>query len=431
MNRENEAQSGYRWYEDPMDMPTPTVEVSIPMTSSIPEVAFVLELGRNMQAFGASVSTLENALGRVSEHLGLEGAVFATPTGFLASLRKEGHHSKTYLMRGDAGWSSLDKLAEVETLVDLVLADRLGIEEARQHLSALLVRPAGFGFWIKVSAHAMAAMGMANIFGGGWREVLLGAVVGLLVGIAVHFTQKRRTLARLAPLMGGMVSSLAGGVIGHWVPSVSYPILVLGGIIGLLPGLGLLVAMQELGTGNLVSGTARMAGTGLVFVLLAFGVGLGQQLGASWLPAIPADPRALPFWTVGPAIALVAMSFLIIFQGRLADYGWTLGASALAWGTAHLAAHVLGPVAGAGIAALALGSACNHYARLSRRPGAVLLLPSLMLILPGSLGVRSLTMMMQKQTLEGLQAGFQSMSVTVALMLGLLMANAMVSRRTF
>ncbi len=430
MMKENASQSGYRWYEDPIAMPVPIIEASAPMTSSIPEVAFVLELGHNMQAFGASVSTLENALGRVSQHLGLEGAVFATPTGFLASLRKEGHHSKTYLMRVDAGWSSLEKLAEVESLVDLVLADRLEVAEARQHLTTLLARPARFGFWTKVAAHGMAAMGMANIFGGGWREVLLGAVVGLLVGVAVHLTQKRRSLARLAPLLGGLVSSLAGGLIGRWVPSVSYPILVLGGIIGLLPGLGLLVSMQELGTGNLVSGTARMAGTGLVFVLLAFGVGLGQQLGASWLPA-PTDPRALPFWTVGPAIALVAMSFLIIFQGRLADYGWTLGASALAWATAHLAAHALGPVAGAGIAALVLGAACNHYARLSRRPGAVLLLPSLMLVLPGSLGVRSLTMMMQQQTLEGLQAGFQSMSVTVALMLGLLMANAMVSRRTF
>ena len=67
------------------------------------------------------------------------------------------------------------------------------------------------------------------------------------------------------------------------MPAASYPILVLSGIIGLLPGLGLLVAMQELGTGNLVSGTARMAGTGLVFVLLAFGV---SQIVAS-LPIIP------------------------------------------------------------------------------------------------------------------------------------------------
>jgi uncharacterized membrane protein YjjP (DUF1212 family) len=414
-----------------METPVPVTDALPSPTSSIPEVAFVLELGRTMQAFGVSVSTLENALGRVAQHLGLEGAVFATPTGFLASLRKEGHHSKTYLMRGDAGWSSLEKLAEAESLVDLVLADRIDVEAARRHLAALQARPPRFGFWLQVGAHGLVAMGMADIFGGGWREVLLGAMVGLLVGFAVHLAPKRRNLARLAPLLGGMLSALAGGLIGRWLPSVSYPILVLSGIIALLPGLGLLVSMQELGTGNLVSGTARMAGAGLVFVLVAFGVGLGQQLGASWLPGTPADPAALPLWTVLPAIAAVALAFLIIFQGRLADYGWTLGASALAWGTAHLAAHTLGPVAGACIAALVLGAGCNHYARRTRRPGAVLLLPSLMLILPGSLGLRSLTMLIEQQTLEGLQAGFQTLSVTVALMLGLLMANAMVPRRTF
>ena len=413
-----------------MDMPFPSIEAS-PLTSSIPEVAFVLELGRTMQAFGVSASTLENALGRVAQHLGLEGAVFATPTGFLASLRKEGHHSKTYLMRVDAGRSSLEKLAEAESMVDLVLADRLDVEAARQRLAALSSRPARFGFWLKVAAHGLAAMGMANIFGGGWREVLLGAAVGLMVGVVVHLVQERPHLARLAPLLGGLLSSLAGGLIGWCLPSASYPILVLSGIIGLLPGLGLLVAMQELGTGNLVSGTARMAGTGLVFVLLAFGVGLGQQIGVSWLHSNPVVPLVMPVWTVVPAIAVVALGFLIIFQGRPVDYGWTLAASALAWTAAHLAALVLGPVAGAGIAALVLGAGCNHYARRTRRPGAVLLLPSLMLILPGSLGVRSLTMMMQRQTLEGLQAGFQSLAVTVALMLGLLMANALVSRRTF
>jgi uncharacterized membrane protein YjjB (DUF3815 family) len=61
----------------------------------------------------------------------------------------------------------------------------------------------------------------------------------------------------------------------------------------------------------------------------------------------------------------------------------------------------------------------------------VLQLPALMLVLPGSLGLHSLTMMMQQQTLEGLQAGFQALAVTVALMVGLLLANAMVPRRTF
>jgi uncharacterized membrane protein YjjP (DUF1212 family) len=414
-----------------MDIPVPAVEVTVPLTSSIPEVAFVLELGYAMQAFGVSASTLEKALGRVAQHLELEGAVFATPTGFLASLRKEGLHSKTYLMRVNTGWSSLEKLADAEALVDLVLSGQLDVAQARQHLAALSARAPRFGYWTRAGAHGLAAMGMAAIFGGSWHEVLLGAGLGLLVGIAVLAAQRRQHLARLSPLLGGLLSALGAVLLERWLPSVSYTILVISGIIGLLPGLGLLVSMQELGTGNLVSGTARMAGTGLVFILLAFGVGLGQQLDASWLPTAQVVPQALPAWADAPAIALVTFGFLVIFQGRPAHYGWTLAAGALAWGAAHFATQALGPVAGAGIAALALGSGCNTWARRTRRPGALLQLPSLMLILPGSLGVRSLTLMMQKQTLEGLQAGFQSVAVTVALMVGLLLANAMVPRRSF
>jgi uncharacterized membrane protein YjjP (DUF1212 family) len=400
-------------------------------TSSIPEVALVLELGRTLQEVGASAPTLETALGRVAEHLGLDGSIYATPTGFLASLRKEGHHSKTYLSRVEAGVSNLGQLAEAEELVDLVLADRIDVARAREQLAGLALRPPRFGRRRTVAAYAIAAMGMANIFGGGWREVLLGALVGLVVGTAVTFAERRRGLARLSPLLAGVLSSLVGGLLGRFLPSVSHPLLVLAGIIVLVPGLGLLVAMQELGTGNLVAGTARLAGTGLVFLLLAFGVGLGQRLGAPWMVTAPEVIRPLPNWTVAPALALLAMGFLVIFQGRFRDYGWTLAATFLAWVAAHFATRALGPEAGAGIAALLLGAACNQYGRRFRRPGAVLLLPSLMVILPGSLGVRGLTLLMNNQTLEGLQAGFQAISVTVALMLGLLLANSLVSRRSF
>jgi uncharacterized membrane protein YjjP (DUF1212 family) len=399
--------------------------------SSIPEVSFVLELGRTLQELGVGAPTLEKALERVAQHLGLEGAVYATPTGLLTSLRKEGLPSKTYLLRVETGGTNLDKLAEAEGLVDLVLEDRLTVPMAREHLARLSARPATFGPWVMAGAYAIAASGLANIFGGGWREMALGCLVGFLVGTAVIFAERRRSLARLSPLLGGLLSSLVGGLVGKFVPSASHPLLILCGIIVLVPGLGLLVSMQELGTGNLVSGTARMAGTGLVFLLLAFGVGLGQHLGGAWMVTAPSNPLPLPPWTTAPALALVALGFLVIFQGRLRDYGWTLAATLLAWGAAHLATRMLGPEAGAGIAALALGAACNQYAQRRRCPGAMLLLPSLMVILPGSLGMQGLTQLMRQQTLEGLQAGFQAFSVTVALMLGLLLANTMVPRRSF
>lgn len=260
--------------------------------------------------------------------------------------------------------------------------------------------------------------------------MLLGALLGLLVGLAVTSLQRRHNLNRLAPLLGGLVSAAGAALLAGLLSPASQAILILCGIIVLVPGLGLLVSMQELGTGNLVSGTARLAGTGLVFVLLAFGVGLGQRMVGTLQPP-PMDPVPLPAWTLVPALALTALSFLVVFQGRMEDYGWTLAATVLGWGAARIGTQMLGPEAGAGLAALVLGSACNLWARRTRRPGATLLLPSLMLILPGSLGFRSLTLMLHQQPLEGLQAGFQAMVVTIALMLGLLLANATVSRRSF
>ncbi len=402
-----------------------------PVVNPIPEVAFTLNLGRALQEFGVSAQTLENALGRLALHLGLEGAVYATPTGFLASFQKAGGTSKTYLIRTGSYGANLAKLAETEALVDRVIDDGVGVQEALEQLEQISRRGPQFGPAIQVGAYAIAAMGMAVVFGGGWREALLSALIGSLVGLAAQLLEQKRNLLILAPLVGGIISSLGGIVLGNLLPSASHTILILSGFIVLVPGLGLLVSMQELGTGNLVAGSSRLVGTGFVLMLLAFGVAIGQRLGNVWSVGVVAEPLALPYWAIPPAIALVALGYLVVFQGALRDYAWTLAASLLAYGSARLTTQLMGPEVGAGIAALVLGAVCNHYSRRTRRPGAVLLLPSLMLVVPGSKGFQGLLLVLHKHTLEGLQAGFQSLTVTVALMLGLLLANVLVPRQRF
>ena len=394
-----------------------------------PEVAFVLELGRALQTFGVSAPTLEKALGRVARRLGLEGALYATPTGFLGSFRKPGHHSRTYLQRIEAGMSDLDKLTRVEELVDLAGNGQLDVHAAREHLTAVLDGPSRFGRWAVLGAYGLASSSMARVLGGGWREVLLGIPVGCLVGLMVLFLQRWRTLGRLAPLAGGLVSALGSALLATLVRGSSETVLALAGIVVLIPGLSLLVSTQELGTGHYVSGTARLAGTTLVFLLLGFGIGLGQRLAGSL--AIHIEPIPLPGWTLLPSLPLVLLSFMVIFQSRLANFGWTLVAGLAGWSVSLAGSLALGPEAGAGLGALVLGAACNLYGRWARRPAMVILLPSLMLILPGILGFRSLTLLLHQQTLAGLEAAFHVMFVSVALMLGLLVANATVPRRSF
>lgn len=408
--------------------------------SSIPEIALVLELGCALQTLKVDASTLEIALSKIMQHLYLEGTVFVTPTGFLAAIRKDGYHSKTYLMRPAAGDPNLRKLSEAEALVDSILNNELDIHDARARLCKIMTRRSRFSSWAKVAASGLVAMSTADIFGGNWDDMLLSFGVGFLIGLVVSWANKQPNVSRLAPLFGGLLGSLAGKIISSIEPSTSYSIIVLSSIICLIPGLELLVSMQELGTGNLVSGTARMAGAGLTFILLVFGVGLGQQLDIFGSNALPVMSSTALFkemapillsWTALPSLALAVFAYIIIFQGRLADYGWTLAVSVLTYYATYSFTNVLGPEIGTGIAALILGAGCNYYAQHNRQPEAVLLLPALMLILPGSLGVRGLTMIMNNQTLSGLRLEFQFFSVTLALMLGLLMANAIVPRRTF
>jgi len=401
------------------------------LISSIPEVALVLELGCILQELKVDSSTLEAALGRVIQHLNIEGMIFAIPTGFFATLRKEGYHSKTYLRRVTTSNTNLKKLAEAEMLVDLFLENKLDVDTMREKLVTLNTRQPKFGFWSKTMASSLAAMGMVNIWGGCLLDVLCGSIVGLLAGLVVNWAEKRSKLANLAPLMAGLICSLSGSFISHNMSSTTYTTIILGGIVCLIPGLELLIAMQELGTGNLVSGTSRMAGACLIFMLLTLGIGCGQQLGSFWWPHKYNSPATAIPWTIAPSLAIVILAYLIIFQGRLSDYGYTLIVGIITWYGNAYCVQTVGDVAGAGITALILGAGCNYYSQRSKNPEVIVLLPSLLLILPGSLGIRGLTMIMGKQPLIGIQSGFQYFYVTIALMLGLLMANAMVSRRTF
>src|SRR5436309_3001087 len=85
----------------------------------------------------------------------------------------------------------------------------------------------------------------------------------------------------------------AGGTVA-WVPLAS-------GLIILLPGLSLVDAVEELASGNLASGAARLAGVGVGFLALTFGVLAGLHV-ADLLPLAVTVPREpLPRWVIVPA----------------------------------------------------------------------------------------------------------------------------------
>jgi uncharacterized membrane protein YjjP (DUF1212 family) len=395
-----------------------------------PEISLCLELGQAFQAFGIPAHRFEDALARIAARLGLEGQFFALPTAFFASLGMGGHQW-TFIQRSPSGEANLAKLSDLQETTDALLEGRLSTAEARDQVREILAAPERWGAFLTVVCFGLGSAPAAVFFGGGWREMVLTAVLGSLVGLTAVLLGRTTGSSRLVyPVAGTLVGFLALAA-ANGFNHVSPHVLTLAGLIVLLPGLRLVVSMNELATGNLVAGTARLVDTAMTFLSLGFGVALGQRLAAPLLDrALQGVPVPLPTWTLLPTLLLAATAFVVIFKARVKDLPWIFAACVLAFYGSRQGAALLGPQFGVGLGAFALGLGSNLYTRIKHRPSVVTLLPGLMVLVPGGLGFRGLEFIIQKQVVVGLDTAFQALFVAIALLMGLLLAHAAVQPRT-
>lgn len=84
---------------------------------------------------------------------------------------------------------------------------------------------------------------------------------------------------------------------------------------------------------------------------------------------------------------------------------------------------------GIALGAFALALASRAYERWRHRPAAVVLVPGLLLLVPGTVGFRSLTSLMDRQVLAGIETAVSAMVTAVALVAGLLIAGVIPPER--
>jgi uncharacterized membrane protein YjjP (DUF1212 family) len=385
-----------------------------------------MKLGRGLHRYGTPADRLEEALGAVSRRLGVEAQFFCTPTAiFIAQGGTWGQ--ETSLVRLEPGEIHLEKLSQLDEILEAVANGRLATTTAIQEVDAVVAAPPRYRRQSTILAHTLAAGTAAHFFGGGILEILGALILGLSIGLLAAALSGRGSAEHLFEVLAATVAGCGAAVLTSG-PSVF--ILTAAGLITLLPGLSLTVAIKELATRNLVSGSSRLAAVLLTLITLGFGIALGSRLGA-FLPPL----RLLPYTpTFHPGadllfLAAAALSFTVLFRARPRDYGWILIGGTVAFYAGRGGAQWLGPELGSFLGALLLGLASNLYARWRRSPGAVLQVPGLMLLVPGSLGFRGISALLAQDTGSGVEAAFTMAIVAASLVFGLFMANVLLPPR--
>jgi uncharacterized membrane protein YjjP (DUF1212 family) len=386
---------------------------------------------------GAPAHRLEDVVSSLAARLGVEVRIFSTPTSIYAGFGPPAA-ARTTLLRVQPGALDLGRLAEVDDVVKRLATGELAVDAAGDLLEAAATRGPRYPLAATLGSYGVASATVAMLFGASPTGVLAGAMTGVAVGAVVEAAARRSGAAPLAELLGAAMSGLLAGLLARMVPGVEAGLVSIAGVITLVPGLSLTTAMTELGTRHLASGTARLGGVLASFATL----GLGAVAGASvwlWWPAPVPDASATAFLgasvaaALGPAAAdlvwdltavgLALPAFAILMQARLRDLGAIAAAAVAGFAVSRALGGAVPAPFDATAGALTVGVVANALARLRDQPAAVALVPGLFLLVPGSVGFRSLVSLLSADVAGGLDDAVRAGLTAIGLAAGVIVAN--------
>ncbi|MFG0294198.1 MAG: threonine/serine exporter ThrE family protein [Phycisphaerales bacterium JB065] len=396
-------------------------------------LSFMVMLGEALHAAGTTAGRLETILSAVARAHGYEAHVFSTPTSFTIALGEPGQQ-RLALCRTQPAEADLGRLVAVDEVASWVARREMSLSAGRRELAIIAASKPLYRTRIIMASFGVAAACAARFFSGTWVESVVAGLLGIVVGMIVIRFQKSERSARVADFLAGSTAALIAVLADRYFFQLDTTTVALSAIIVLIPGLTLTVAVSEISTLNLVSGSARLIGAIAVLVALAIGIGIGFRLGGLLTHGIHSVEVASipPEWTKAIAIPVAAAAFTIIFRARPRDYLPILAAGAVGFYGGQAGALAFGPELGAAVGALAVGLASNIWSRIKDQPAAVTILPGLILLVPGSLGLRGVYSFLTEDStgaVEGVDAAASMLLVAVSLVFGLLLANGLFPSR--
>lgn len=426
--------------EPPAGLGAPRGDAKLVHAAANTRIAFLVELARRLHAYGTTAPRLEASVSRSATRLGLVADVWSSPTAIIVSFADlaqgdDGTAQTTQVMRLPPGDVHLAKLCETDAIADQVIAGSLDINHGFQLLRQL-GRPETWRAQAAVigSYGLAAASVVALLLHSSWADLLAAGLVGLIIGAITVLSAGHPRMSAASDAISALVGTAVAIILSAYVVPLAIKSVVLAGLIVLIPGMSLTTAVREISSQHLASGTARMGGAAATLLKLTFGTVAATQI----CLALGIHPgtytmRPLPEWFDYPMLVIGAFAFSILFRAARRDQPVVMLAVIVGYLSTRWGGQISGAIPGAPfgvfLGGLLLGGMANLYARYIDRPGAVIREPGIILLVPGSVGFRSVSYLFERDTSLGMDTGVLLVTLLVSLVAGLLFGDLLVSPR--
>jgi uncharacterized membrane protein YjjP (DUF1212 family) len=403
--------------------------------SYVARIAFIVELAEHLHAYGTTAQRLEGAINAVASKLHLGCEPWSNPTGMILTFsdpeRPPGDSDTTRVIRLPPGETDLYKLCEADRIAEDVMAGRLDL--ASGHVALLALDHPRSANWnaMQIIAFGLASAAVAGLLRLPWLDIATAGGTGLLIGLLELAKGRHPQLKEAGDALAALLAAFVAIAVASFIAPLNLNTVIIVSLIVLLPGLTLTNAVNELTSQHLVSGTARSAGALTTVMKLAIGTAialtLAQLIGLQ--PQVQAS-RPQPDWVEWTSLALAAYAFAVLFRSARRDYPLVMLAAVAGYLISREAGAAWGSPAGIFLSALTMTAAGNGYARWVHRPGALVRVPGIIMLVPGSASLRGVMNLVQQQDVAvGQDAALAVLNILLALLAGLLFGNLLLPTR--
>jgi uncharacterized membrane protein YjjP (DUF1212 family) len=367
-------------------------------------------LGQAQLACGEQTAQVELLLRRIAAAYGMRRSrVVAFPTAVFISFH-DGQQERVTLAEGPVQRLRLDQMADVYALTQAAERAEVAPSDALRQLSAILRTQARFGPLGVVVGHALLTLGLAMVLRPSALNLAVAVACGALVGALKLIDRDRSLLAVPTPVLAAALVSLVVFLLLRYGVPVDPAYVLVPPLVSFLPGTMLSLGMVELAYGDQVSGSSRLIAGFVQLVLLAFGFAAGAIL-VGYAPEDLVDaarqttPLAWGLWGPWLAVLVFSVGVYMHFSAPRDSFPWILLVLLAAFAAQQLATRLFGSeLSGFFGMLVAMPLAYLVQTYFHGPPAMVTFLPSFWLVVPGSLGLRSVTQLLSDRVagLDGL-----------------------------
>lgn len=337
----------------------------------------------------------------------------------------------------------LSKLCEIDDIANMLASGTITVAQAKEKIKKASQHEHGWNRYLqdalKIAFMTLNAALTCIFFDGYLLEIAAGAISGFFVGfilvLATHvkrISKIARLLAAIASVMSAVIFKAVLCAVAKDPPIFNEIMIGIAGVILLTPGLSLMMSVTELSFMHLISGALRLMNALTALLQLGFGMLVGFKISALLqLPAAPLERERYQPWVYAIILAPNVVAFMVYF--KVPRYPLAViciaVASYLAFFGSFFTAKFVGSEIGSFVGTFFACLIGNIYSRITKHPSNVVTTASILMLVPGGIGVKVFQQMMLGNSGTSFSFVYSTMMIATALMFGFSLASVIVPSR--